>query len=159
MPTLLRGESARGHTEHMRPDVSRRPYVFAAAAASIFVLTLAALMSQIADGVRSVWPWTAATFPAPPFYYIAAAANVVAIVGALVATRSLVAGGLVEIAAAFVGIVAAFVVPDGVAPGYETLLVSQVLWCSVTLVVATYLIAHGTHARLRTRAGRSLVWV
>lgn len=71
----------------MRHHVSRRPDIVTIAAGSIFALTLAALVSQIADGVRSVWPWTAASFPAPSFYYVAAAANGVHLMGRDARTR------------------------------------------------------------------------
>ena len=131
MPTRLRSAGTREQTEHMRHDVARRPDIVTIAAGSIFALTLAALVSQIADGVRSVWPWTAASFPAPSFYYVAAAANVVAI----------------------------FVVPEGLVPGYATLVVSEVLWCSFALVVGVHLIGRDARTRPRKRVGRSLVWI
>lgn len=159
MPTRLRAAGTGEQTEHMRYDVSRRPDMVKIAAGSIFALTLAALVSQIADGVRSVWPWTAASFPAPSFYYVAAAANIFAICGALVALRSSGAGGLMEIAAAFVGGVAIFVVPEGIVPGYTTLVVSEVLWCSLALVVGVHLIGRAGPTRPRKRVGRSLAWI
>lgn len=159
MPTRLRSAGTREQTEHMRHDVSRRPDIVTIAAGSIFALTLAALVSQIADGVRSVWPWTAASFPAPSFYYVAAVANIVAIFGALVAMRSPGAGGFMEIAAAFVGGVAIFLVPEGIVPGYATLVVSEVLWCSLALVVGVHLIGRDARTRPRKRVGRSLVWI